>query len=280
MDKGNSLVRLVGVSVVALVAAGTALARDSERCEANTPGEIAGILLQGNQAQIQLGQAAALRAQDPDVKAFAQRLADDGYQANQALLQAIGQYNVPVEDSKVRRDIAEYGEDELKDFWRQEAGPDLDEVFLEVEIDNQQAALNFLDRTLIPYAQTTEMRDALTQEREMVAQHLDEARSLWERTMGQAPGGYQGQEPGGYEEQPGGMNKGEEEYGEKYGGEEGGGYERGNAPSGGERGGMPRQQPGGKQGGQTGGQPGGQTGGQPGGQTGGQPGGPRGGTKP
>lgn len=88
---------------------------------------------EGGMAEVALAQVARERATDPQVKAFAQRMAEDHGQANQALAQLAGTKGVelPAEPPRgARRDVERMG--------AMKPGPDFDRAYMKHMVDDHK----------------------------------------------------------------------------------------------------------------------------------------------
>lgn len=130
-----------------------------------------------NQREIDAVRATQGRLDDPALAAFAQKVERDhteGLRKLEAAAQEIE--GLTAYEGKVTRDVKEesYRDAEMLDDVR---GDRLDGEFLKVMIDGHQDALNIIDTKLLPSAQG-ELLQVISELRQQVAMHLEEARQL------------------------------------------------------------------------------------------------------
>jgi putative membrane protein len=177
--------RLTVVGALFLCAA-PAWARGAKKEESNTDAATIGVLLESNGGEVDLGQSAAGRVMNPDVAAYALRLAEDHYQANMRLLGVAQQIGIQAEDSALRRKKVKGTQKELDDIWMKEPGQALDQRFVEEAVKDHTEDLKLIDKTLLPNAKDPQLAAEISQERGVVAEHLRMACDLQE-SMGGEP---------------------------------------------------------------------------------------------
>jgi putative membrane protein len=192
MDKVNSLKGLV-VGIVALATAALPLAAGAAQpSKGDTAGlsdsQILGIVAQDNAAELMLDTAASFRLQNPQVREFVQRMAEDDYTANQSLYDAISQSNMTVEESPQRSALAQEAWRDLDRVFTAPAygrgGEDVDAKFLDEVIKDHKSDLQAIDEQLMPAAKSPQVKQILTQDRERVAGHLQAAQQLRQSLSG------------------------------------------------------------------------------------------------
>ncbi len=139
--------------------------------------EIAGIVLAVNQAEINAGSVAQSASSHPEVKLFAQRLADEHSKSS-------SQFNAWANDKKVtphRSSISDSllgDEEKFLEKLKRQKGILFDLDYINHEVESHQQALDIWDRKLIPNARDKELSDLLSQMRTRLAGHLEDAKLI------------------------------------------------------------------------------------------------------
>jgi putative membrane protein len=142
-----------------------------------TDPQIADIVVTANEVDIQAGELARIRASDPRVKEFAERMITDHSGVNQAASELVTRLGVTPEPNPVSQQLRQGGEQNRSSLQGQ-SGAAFDQAYIEQEVAYHQAVLDALDQTLIPNAQNAELRALLEQSRPAFVAHLEHAREL------------------------------------------------------------------------------------------------------
>jgi putative membrane protein len=89
----------------------------------------------------------------------------------------VKQLNLKPDDSATAAKLKSEAETTLETL-KKTAAPDFDAAYVKSQIDGHQRVLDLLDTQLLPAAKTREVGDALRRAREIVEQHLTQARAL------------------------------------------------------------------------------------------------------
>ena len=149
---------------------------------------IAAVGSASNQAEIRTGQLALERAEDPQVRAYAQRMIEEHTRLEQQLQALIASKGVaPVDNAlslQMRRNLP-VELDSLDDH----SGRDFDVAYIVGQIHAHDMALKTLDTSLLPEVDDAQMRTMLQQQvRPAVARHLMEAKQIHHAMMGMGAG--------------------------------------------------------------------------------------------
>lgn len=163
-----------------LSAGGGAPDRPESPDEMFTDTKIAAVASASNQDEIQTSQVAVERAQDAQVKAYAQRMITEHTQLEQQQQQLLQQKGLAPQENALSLQLKRNLQPTL-DSLRAKSGHDFDTEYVLHQISAHGTTLKTLDTSLIPQARDAEMKAMLSQRvRPAVAQHLAEAKRLHE----------------------------------------------------------------------------------------------------
>jgi putative membrane protein len=163
-----------------VVAAALACAVEAHAAHRTGEGDAktAGVLLVSNAGEVAVGQSAAARVTDPEVRDYALRLATDHAEANTRLLGVLEVAGIRPVDSPERDRKTEDAEHETNQVWRARAD-EVDLVFVQLAVEDHQQDLADIDGKLLPAVTDPRLRDEILAERAVVEDHLAQARNLW-----------------------------------------------------------------------------------------------------
>jgi putative membrane protein len=144
-------------------------------------GDIAQITTVVNQGEIQQAQLARARARNPEVRQFAEHMIQQHQQMLQSQTQLTGRIGVTPSENDTSRRLNLEGQTTMQSLQSQ-TGDDFDRQYIDAQVRQHQQVLQTLDSQLIPNAQNPQFRQALSDARNMVQQHLDEARRIQQNT--------------------------------------------------------------------------------------------------
>lgn len=144
-------------------------------------GQAVGAVLNANTGEIMVASTMAVRAQDPEVRAFATRLVEDHVAANKQLLDYQEQAGLQGKDSKMRGKEFATATRMTDMLWSKDAGAELDQRFLTDAIAHHREELRTFDEVLIPAAQSPKLQTLLMRQREAVMGHLQQGCTLGQR---------------------------------------------------------------------------------------------------
>lgn len=165
-------------------AAETAAPAPAPAQSAVTDPQIAAIVVAANEVDIRAGELARERAENPEVKAFAERMVTDHTGVNKAASDLVGRLGVTPEPNATSQKLTQDGE-QARAALQGQTGAAFDRAYVDGEVAYHQAVLDAIDQTLIPGAQNAELKALLEQTRPAVAAHLEHARQL-QGTLGGA----------------------------------------------------------------------------------------------
>jgi putative membrane protein len=130
-----------------------------------------------NTAEIDQAKLAQRRAKATGVKQFAEKMLKHHGQALREQAKIVERLKLTPADSATATKLKSDAEVQLSKLKESDAAS-FDAAYITSQVDAHQQALDLLDTQLIPNAKTPEVRNALQTAREMVDQHLREARAL------------------------------------------------------------------------------------------------------
>jgi putative membrane protein len=158
--------------------AATATASGLTGAQSLTDAQIAHVVMTVNNGEVDLGNLAKDKAQDADVKAYAQQMVTDHSSANEKGNQLAQQINLTPEINDLSRQMQSNHEQAKAKLDSTTAGASFDKAYIDDMVTGHQSVLDALDNTLIPGAQNADLKSMLQNMRPTVAQHLDRAKQL------------------------------------------------------------------------------------------------------
>lgn len=142
-----------------------------------TDDQIAKILMTTNNGEVSLGQLAKEKAQNKDVKKFAEHMVKAHSKNNKKsvkLATKIGLSPSENEKSSMMQQENDAAMASLKDL----SGAEFDKAYIENQITTHQKVLTEFDNTLIPSAKNKKFKKMLEKTRKTVATHLEDAEKI------------------------------------------------------------------------------------------------------
>ena len=139
--------------------------------------QIASIVVIANQVDIDAGHFAESRAGDAGVKAFARQMITDHTGVNKQAGALVAKLRVVPEDNPTSQSLRKGGEDNLKGL-KSLHGAAFDKAYIDHEVAYHQQVLDAIDKTLIPSAQNTELKELLVTVRPAFVGHLEHAKQI------------------------------------------------------------------------------------------------------
>jgi putative membrane protein len=161
--------------------------QDTETNEAMRPPAIAGTLQAINDAEIEAGRLARDRAQNADVRRFAEMMVNQHNDNNRKVREALSRDNIQPREGAVARQLSEDAQRNL-DRLRDTRGAEFDRMYINQQVQMHEDALRLIDNRLMPSARDTQMRTLLQDTRQHVSDHLDRAREIQRNLRNDQPG--------------------------------------------------------------------------------------------
>ena len=139
--------------------------------------QIAGIVVAANSVDIDAGKLAESRAQDPKVKAFAQRMVTDHGGVNEQASALAKKLALTPESSDVSKSLQQGGAANVSRL-KGLQGAAFDSAYVEHEVAYHQTVLDAIDNTLIPNAKNAELKNLIVKVRPAIDDHLQHAKHL------------------------------------------------------------------------------------------------------
>ena len=149
----------------------------SAHAAAPNDAQIAAIVVAANQVDINAGQLAKSKAQDKEVKAFADRMVTDHTGVNKSAVDLVTKLKVKPEENDTSHALKANGADTLKRL-KALKGKEFDKAYVDNEVTYHETVLDALDKTLIPNASNEELKSLLVKVRPAFVAHLDHAKHI------------------------------------------------------------------------------------------------------
>lgn len=144
---------------------------------APTDPQIAAIVVAANTVDINAGKLAKSRAQNKEVKAFAQQMITDHTGVNKQATALVKKLNVKPEENATSKSLKDGGAKNVAHL-KTLKGAEFDKAYVDQEVTYHQQVLDAIDKTLLPNAQNAELKDLITKVRPAIAAHLEHAKQL------------------------------------------------------------------------------------------------------
>jgi putative membrane protein len=139
--------------------------------------EIAAIVVAANQVDIEAGQLALKKSNNPEVKKFAERMVTDHTAVNQAAVELVTKLKVTPQESEASKSLAAGGSTMRANLEKLE-GAAFDRAYVDNEVAYHEAVIGVLDTQLIPSASNKELKDALVGAKPAFDAHLQHAKQI------------------------------------------------------------------------------------------------------
>lgn len=146
---------------------------------AQTPNDaqIASIVVTANQVDIDAGELAQMKAHRTEVKAFAKQMITDHSGVNKQAVALVTRLKVTPEDNATSQSLATGGRDNLANL-KTLKGSAFDQAYVDHEVAYHQQVIEAIDKTLIPNAQSAELKALLVAVRPAFIGHLEHAQQI------------------------------------------------------------------------------------------------------
>lgn len=139
--------------------------------------QIAKILMETNNGEIEMAKLAKTKAQDRKVKNFAEDMIKDHSKNNKKSMKLSDKMNTTPTDSEMSAQMQTEARKELTDLQAM-TGPEFDKAYMSKQVSMHEKVLANLDNTLIPNAKDKKLKKLLEKTRKDVAEHLEDAQEI------------------------------------------------------------------------------------------------------
>ncbi|KIF83110.1 DUF4142 domain-containing protein [Noviherbaspirillum autotrophicum] len=146
---------------------------------AQTPNDaqIAGIVVAANTVDIDAGKLAKSKATNKDVKRFAEHMITDHTGSNKKATALVKKLKVKPEESDTSKKLKDDGAANVSKL-KGLKGAEFDKAYIENEVTYHQTVLDAIDKTLLPSAKNSELKDLLEKTRPVINDHLQMAKKV------------------------------------------------------------------------------------------------------
>jgi putative membrane protein len=149
----------------------------SVRAQTVTDAQIAAIVADANQVDIDAGTLAESKASEENVKEFAWLMVLDHTSVNKQAIDLVTSLNVTPQDNPTSQSLKTGGEKNVAHL-KTLSGSAFDKAYIDQEVTYHDLVLNALDKTLIPNAQNAEIKALLGEVRPVFVRHLAHAKRV------------------------------------------------------------------------------------------------------
>jgi len=150
----------------------------SDAGQVQSDGQIAAVVSTANTGEVAQAQIALTKAQDPQVRDFAQQMVNEHGAANQRLTQLLAAAGITPEPNQVSTSLKADSDRIVQRLNAASAGQAFDSTYIDSQVQVHQKVLDLLEQELIPAAQNGTLRDELQATSDTVSHHLDEAQGI------------------------------------------------------------------------------------------------------
>jgi putative membrane protein len=150
---------------------------DSSSSAKLTDAQIAGITAAAHQSEIDAAKLARKNSKNAKVRAFASKMIKEHTAAMKEETALAKKANLTPEDSDQQSKLKQSAQDSASKLEGQK-GRDFDKAYVQAQVDAHQQVLDMIDNTLLPAAQSADLKAQLQKERPIVQSHLEHAQKL------------------------------------------------------------------------------------------------------
>lgn len=159
------------------VAGGLLMTAAATQAQSINDAQIAAIVVTANQVDVDAGKLARQRADNSEVKKFAERMVSDHEGVNQQAVALATKLKVTPQENDTSRAIKAGGDKNLANL-QTLSGAAFDKAYVEHEVAYHAQVLDALDKTLIPGASNAELKALLVKVRPAFVAHLEHAKQI------------------------------------------------------------------------------------------------------
>ncbi len=159
------------------VAGGLLMMAAATQAQEINDAQIATIVVTANQVDVDAGKLARQRADNSEVKKFAERMVSDHEGVNQQAVALATKLKVTPQENDTSRAIKAGGDKNLANL-QTLSGAAFDKAYVDHEVAYHAQVLDALDKTLIPGASNAELKALLVKVRPAFVAHLEHAKQI------------------------------------------------------------------------------------------------------
>ena len=145
-----------------------------------TDAQIAAITDAANKGEIEQAKLALRKAKDPQVKAFAQMMIDHHGAEQKKEQQLCTTLNLQLETTPTSTQLQTDSQNAISSLGVQTAA-DFDKAYIDLQVQEHKDVLDSIDTKLIPNAKNAQLKQALTEFRPKIQEHLQKAQDLQQK---------------------------------------------------------------------------------------------------
>ena len=162
-----------------LIASLFAFATSAALAQAPAPSDaqIAAIVVTANTVDIDAGKLAQKMSKNKEVKQFGKQMVTDHTGVNTQATALVKKLKVKPEDSETSKSLKDGGAANISKL-KSLKGAEFDKAYVDNEVTYHQAVIDALDKTLIPNAKNSELKDMLEKVRPAFVAHLEHGKQI------------------------------------------------------------------------------------------------------
>lgn len=165
------------VLLAVFLGACASMTSDGTASRPNSDPHIVGIVANANQGEIDQGNAAASRATNADVRAFARMMVTDHTTALAAVRDTSARAGITPADNDTTAALQRTSRETITNLATY-SGAEYDRQYMDTQIKLHDWLLTALDQHLVPLSTDRDLRSLLETQRVSVAAHLEQARAI------------------------------------------------------------------------------------------------------
>ena len=139
--------------------------------------QIAAIVVTANTVDIDAGKLAQKMSKNKEVKQFGKQMVTDHTGVNTQATALVKKLKVKPEDSETSKSLKDGGAANISKL-KSLKGAEFDKAYVDNEVTYHQAVIDALDKTLIPNAKNSELKDMLEKVRPAFVAHLEHGKQI------------------------------------------------------------------------------------------------------
>lgn len=159
------------------IASSLLLAASIASAQAPNDAQIASIVVTANQVDIDAGKLAQRKSSNPEVKAFGKQMVTDHTAVNKQATTLAKKLKLKPQDNPTSQSLKSGGANNLKNLAKLE-GAAFDKAYVDHEVAYHQQVIDAINKTLIPSANSEELKKLLTTGLPLFEGHLQHAKQL------------------------------------------------------------------------------------------------------
>lgn len=139
--------------------------------------QITEIMKVANEGEISAAKLAKQRAQNDQVKAFANKMIDEHRKNEKDVKKVSSKKDIGMDNSEAAKALKKQAKETVKNL-KDKKDAEFDKAYMASQVDMHQSLLDQIEDKFMPAVQTPELKDYLAKTRDHVKVHLEEAKAI------------------------------------------------------------------------------------------------------